>query len=176
MTAEPTVTADDREVLLRPENLTAIDELLARLSHAELAKAWARCMRVMRERDLVRTANTPVGDYAERIACDRLGLQRLEFTEKSIDAVDGNGVRYQIKGRRLTPENPSRQLSAIRDIQEKPFDILLAVFFNEDLDLQEIWSIPCEVVEEAAFVVRTNSTRFVLTKKRQQDPRIVQLV
>lgn len=127
-------------------------------------------MRVMRERGLVRTANTPVGDYAERIACSRLNLQRQGFSEKSIDAVDDSGTRYQIKGRRLTPENMSRQLSAIRDIQSGPFDILLAVFFNEDLDLQEIWSIPCEVVREAAFVQRTNSTRFVLTKALSAGP------
>lgn len=50
------------------------------------------------------------------------------------------------------------------------------MFFNEDLDLQEIWSIPCEVVEEAAFVTRTNSTRFVLTKKIQGDRRMTRVV
>lgn len=50
------------------------------------------------------------------------------------------------------------------------------MFFNEDLDLQEIWRIPCEVVEEAAFVARTNSTPFVLTKKVQADSRVVRLV
>ena len=86
------------------------------------------------------------------------------------------GIRYQIKGRRLTLENRSRQLSPIRDIEKNPFDVLLAVFFNEDLDVQEIWSIPCEVVKEAPFVARTNSTRFVLTQERQNDPRVRQLV
>lgn len=54
--------------------------------------------------------------------------------------------------------------------------MLLAVFFNEDLDVQEIWSIPCEVVKEASFVARTNSTRFVLTQARRNDPRVRQLV
>ena len=34
--------------------------------------------------------------------------------------------------------------------------MLLAVFFNEDLDVQEIWSIPCEVVKEASFVAVTD--------------------
>ena len=54
--------------------------------------------------------------------------------------------------------------------------MLLAVFFDEDLDVQEIWSIPCEVVREASFVARTNLTRFVLTQERQNDPRVRQLV
>lgn len=59
---------------------------------------------------------------------------------------------------------------------DEPFDVLLAVFFNEDLDLQEIWHVPHKVVTEASFVVRTNSTRFVLTKERRNDPRVRQLV
>jgi hypothetical protein len=159
-----------------PDRLLELDQLLRDMNDAELAKAWARCMRMLRVRDLVRTANTPVGDYAERVCCDLFGLERKGFSEKSVDAVDAEGVRYQIKGRRLTPENRSRQLSAIRDIEQEPFDVLLAVFFNEDLDVQEIWSIPCEVVKEASFVARTNSTRFVLTQERRNDPRVRQLV
>lgn len=153
-----------------------LDALLARASDDEVAKAWARAMRELRVRGLVRTANTPVGDYAERICCDRLGLQRLGFSEKSVDAIGPGGTRYQIKARRLTPENPSRQLGAIRDLDKDPFDILLAVYFNENLELQEIWSIPQAVVKEAEFIARTNSTRFVLTPKLQRDPRITRLL
>lgn len=156
--------------------LSVLERLLAGLSDEELAKAWARCMRAMKDRGLVRTANTPVGDYAERICCSRFDLDRSGFSEKSIDAVDANGVRYQIKGRRLTLDNRSRQLGAIRDIADGPFDVLLAVFFDEDLDVEEIWSIPYEVVKEASFVARTNSTRFVLTRARRNDPRVRQLV
>jgi|ERR1039458_8194640 hypothetical protein len=158
------------------DKLLELDQLLHDMSDAEVAKAWARCMRMLRVRDLVRTANTPVGDYAERICCDRFKLERMGFSEKSVDAVDADGIRYQIKGRRLTPENRSRQLSAIRDIEQEPFDVLLAVFFDEDLNVQEIWSIPCEVVKEASFVARTNSTRFVLTQERRNDPRVRRLV
>lgn len=153
-------------------SLSQLDGLLAGLTNDELAKAWASCMRVLQNRNLIRTSNTPVGDYAERVACARLGLQRMGFAEKSVDATDAKGVRYQIKGRRLTRKNRSRQLGAIRDIKDKPFDVLLAVFFDENLDLLEVWSIPHEVVAEAPFVERTNSTRFVLTKQRQRDPRV----
>lgn len=163
-------------VVVRPEKLDEVDALFATLTDDELAKAWARCMRVMRKRDLTRTANTPVGDYAERIACDRLSLTRLGFSEKSIDALGPDGTRYQIKGRRMTPENKSRQLGAIRDVRSVLFDVLLALFFNEDLDLVEMWSIPCEVVQEAAYVERTNSTRFVLTKAIEKDPRVTRLL
>jgi hypothetical protein len=102
------------------DRLRKLDELLQGMDDDEVAKAWARCMRLLRVRDLVQTANTPVGDYAERICCDRFGLERRGFSEKSVDAVDAKGIRYQIKGRRLTPENRSRQLGAIRDIEKEP--------------------------------------------------------
>jgi hypothetical protein len=153
-----------------------LDDLLARASDEEVAKTWARAMRELRVRGLVRTANTPVGDYAERICCDRFGLQRMGFSEKSVDAIGPDGTRYQIKARRLTPENLSRQLGAIRDLDKDPFDVLLAVYFDENLDLQEIWSVPQAVVKEAEFIARTNSTRFVLSPKLQKDPRITRLV
>lgn len=44
---------------------------------------------------------------------------------------------------------PTRRLGAIRDIESKPFDYLLAVFFNEDLELNEIWKVPCDVCEQS---------------------------
>ena len=47
------------------------------------------------------------------------------------DAKDRAGVRYQIKARRLTQHNPSRQLSAIRNIDDKPFDILAGLLVSE---------------------------------------------
>jgi hypothetical protein len=152
-----------------------IGEVLSQLTDDGVARAWASCMKELARRDLIRTANTPVGDYGERVACEMLGLERLGFSEKSIDAVDANGIRYQIKSRRITPQNPSRQLGAIRDIDSGPFDVLLAVFFDEDLTLTELWSIPCAVVAEAAFVERTNSTRFVLTQSLRADKRLTQL-
>ena len=146
------------------------------MTDAEVAKTWAQCMNELRDRDLIRTANTPVGDYAERICCERLGLHRKGFSAKSIDAIGSDGTTYQIKGRRLTPSNRSRQVSAIRDIHEAPFDVLLAVYFDEDLNLLEIWQIPHEVVAEAPFVARTNSTRFVLTRQVMADPRVERLL
>jgi hypothetical protein len=80
------------------DRLRELDRLLQGMEYNEVAKAWARCMRALRVRDLVRTANTPVGDYAERICCDRFGLERKGFSEKSVDGVDAKGIRYQIKG------------------------------------------------------------------------------
>jgi len=80
-----------------------------------------------------------------------------------VDAVSPDGVRYQIKGRRITPQNGSRQMSAIRDLQGSNFDFLAAVLFDQDYSILRAAIIPIEVVvARATFVPRTNSHKFFL--------------
>jgi hypothetical protein len=137
----------------------------------EIPKAWARCWRAMWNRGIVRSKNV-VGDLAENECRSRFGLELKPPSARGADAADAEGVLYQIKSRWLTAENPSRELGAIREIEKKPFDVLYAVMFKEHLDLEGIWSIPPEVVAEARFVGRTNSTKFVLTPAVMSDPRV----
>jgi hypothetical protein len=75
-----------------------------------------------------------------------------------------DGKRYQIKGRRFTQHNQSRQLSAIRDLDKANFDYLAGVLFAEDYSiLRAAIIIPCSVIKEhASYVKRTNSHRFLL--------------
>ena len=46
------------------------------------------------------------------------------------------GRKFEIKGRRPTPENSSRQLSALRDLDEKPFNFLVGILFDEDFSVR----------------------------------------
>ena len=74
-----------------------------------------------------------------------LDLQR--GSNKGYDAVDGKtGLKFQIKARRLTKYNTSRQLGVIRNLDQNPFDYLVAVIFNERFDPTEIWQIPREII------------------------------
>ncbi len=47
---------------------------LAQLSDANLLALWADVMAELKSRDVIRSANNPVADYAERLVADRLGL------------------------------------------------------------------------------------------------------
>lgn len=108
-------------------------------------------MSELRERGIVRTFNNPIGDIAESLAADHLGLTVVDANSvKGHDAVDGEGLRYQVKARRVTRSNRSRQLGAIRDLESNPFDVLVAVIFEEDLTLNGIWTMPPEVVRDYA--------------------------
>jgi hypothetical protein len=117
-------------------------------SDSELLTAYSQLMQELRRRNVVRTSNNPVADYAEGIAAERLHLRQVGKEEKGFDALDVPGYRYQIKGRRITKHNSSRQLSVIRNLAERPFDYLIAVIFDESFKVKEIWKIPYEFVKE----------------------------
>ena len=116
---------------------------LKNMNAQELLQLYSHLMEELRERDIIRSSNNPVADYAEKVAVKRLGLVRVSKEERGYDAIDKEGKKkYQIKGRRITKHNSSRQLGVIRNLDEKLFHYLIAVLFNEDFTVKEIWKIP----------------------------------
>jgi hypothetical protein len=103
-------------------------------------------MLALQERGILRTFNNPVADYAEWLVAARLNLRLANKSKSGHDAVDSDGKRYQIKGRRLTPKNTSTQLSVIRNLDQRPFDELAAVVFNADFSVAYAALVPCEAV------------------------------
>lgn len=92
-----------------------------------------------------------------------LRLDQAGNSRANVDAVGSDGTRYQIKGRRITRYNNSRQLSALRDLQGEHFDFIAGVLFNEDYTVMRAALIPHAVaLERSSFVERTNSHKFLL--------------
>jgi len=117
----------------------------------------------LRERGITRSSNNPTGDLAEYLFCKAFGWDQAANSEANVDAVDENGIRYQIKGRRTTRHNKSRQLSAIRDMAGSHFDFLAGVLFNEDYTVLRAALIPhAMALAKATYVAHTNSHRFLL--------------
>lgn len=126
-------------------------------SDGELLATYSELMEELRRRQVVRTSNNPAADYAEKIAMQRLTLIQVGKEQKGFDAVDAQGCKYQIKGRRLTRHNSSRQLSVIRNLNEHLFDYLVAVIFDEVFAVQEIWKIPHRfIVDHSTFSQHQN--------------------
>lgn len=121
---------------------------LENMDEQRLLKLYSDLMEELRDRELIRSSNNPVADYAEKVAVEYMGLTRLGKEERGYDAVDKNKQRYQIKGRRITKHNSSRQLGVIRNLEEKLFDYLIAVIFNEDFTVKEIWKVPYRFVRD----------------------------
>jgi len=127
-------------------------------------------MEELRERQLIRTSNNPVADYAEVIAVKYLDLSRADKEEKGYDALDVKNRRYQIKGRRITRHNTSRQLGVIRNLDEKLFDYLVAVIFNEDFSINEIWKVPYQFIKENShFSELQNGHIFIANPEKMSD-------
>jgi hypothetical protein len=112
----------------------------------ELLAAYGAVMDELRRRDIVRSSNSPVSDYAELLFCKALGWRRENNSAAGHDATDQTRQRYQIKGRRLTRHNRSRQLSAIRRLEDNPFDVLAGVLFDETFQVVRAALIPVELV------------------------------
>ena len=125
-----------------------IADRLKNMDEQRILRLYSELMEELRGRELIRTSNNPVADYAEKVAVDYIGLHRVGKEERGYDAIDDNGRKYQIKGRRITKHNSSRQLGVIRNLEEKLFDYLIAVIFNEDFSADEIWKVPYQFVKE----------------------------
>lgn len=136
---------------------------LAGLTPAALLALHARIGEELRVRGITRSANSPTGDLAEYLFCNAFGWTQAGSSKANLDATGPDGTRYQIKGRRVTAHNGSRQLSAIRDLDCKHFDELAGVLFREDYRVLRAALVPRSVVcDRATFVARTNSHKFFL--------------
>lgn len=120
----------------------------AKMADEELLSLYADLMEALRNRALVRSSNNPVADYAERVAVEQMQLTRAAKEERGFDATDRGRKKYQVKGRRPTRHNQSRQLGVIRDLDEHLFDYLVAVIFGEHFEVLEIWKIPYAFVSK----------------------------
>lgn len=133
------------------------------LSNRELLKLYAELMAEMRSRDLVRSSNGPGADIAEALVAKALSLTLNTASTAGYDGVDPHGRKIEVKCRRITPHNGSRQLSAIRNLENAHFDFLAGVLFSEDFSVMRAALIPFQVVKEhAVFVQHTNAWNFVL--------------
>jgi hypothetical protein len=89
------------------------------LTPPELLVMHAAVSEELRRRGVIRSSSNPVGDLAEHLFCRAFGWKQAPNSMRDAEATDAAEVRYQIKGRRLTPHNNSRQLGALRELPPK---------------------------------------------------------
>jgi hypothetical protein len=144
---------------------------LKKLEKRELLQLYGKLMEELRQRELIRSSNNPVSDYAEKIVCDKMKLSIQGKASKGYDAIDEkNGIKYQIKARRVTRHNKSRQLGVIRNIEQKLFDYLIAVIFDESFKPIEMWRIPRETIPKYAhYSQHQNGHILILSGKVLED-------
>lgn len=118
----------------------------SQLTIIELLATHSAVLEELQRRNVIRSKNNPTGDYAEWLVSTKLGLRLETNSAKGFDATDSQGLRIQIKGRRVTPKNKSTQLGVIRNLVARDFDFLVAVVFDANWHVKLAAKIPYETV------------------------------
>lgn len=139
----------------------AID--LHSLTVRELLLLFVQVLDELRRRGVTRSTNNPVAGYAEFLCERALSLTRASRSTKGFDGTDASGSRYEIKARRVTLHNKSRQLSALRELDSAHFTYLAGVLFHEDFSVWKACLVPhATVLRAAKYIKHTNSWKFDL--------------
>ncbi|WP_047248538.1 hypothetical protein [Chromobacterium subtsugae] len=148
-------------------------DLLDGLSVSGLLDLHGQILARLREGKVLRSENNPTGDYTEWLLATKLGFRLEPNSSKGFDAVDADGARIQIKGRRITPRNPSRQLSVIRQLEDQPFDWLLAVIFDEHWKVLRAMKLPwAAVTRYSTYRRHVNGHVLILRDHLLDDPSV----
>jgi hypothetical protein len=144
---------------------------------SDLLRLYAALLDELQDRGLIRSTNNPVGDYAEFLVVQALGLEPGRKSAKGFDAIDPlTKKKYEVKSRRVTRHNKSRMLSAIRDIEAAHFDCLVGVLFNEDFSFDKACAIPAAVViANSKYRTHTNAHILKLDDFLWLEPGVVDI-
>jgi hypothetical protein len=123
---------------------------ISRLPIDELFKLYADILDALIRKKICRTHNPPAGDYAEWLVSNAFNLKLQPKSAKGFDAIDAEGVKYQIKARWLYSDKASglREMGVIRDLEQEKFDYLIAVLFSKDFSVFEAYKIPHSLIEK----------------------------
>jgi hypothetical protein len=155
-----------------------IDPLsLSALEPEELLQLNGTIIRELHSRGIVRTGNNPLSDYTEWMVSRCLSLTLANNSTRGYDATDElDGLKYEIKARRVTPSNQSRQLSAIRNLDGMHFDVLIAVVYDEDFKVILGLKIPHSVViNKSTYVKATNSYKLEAKDNLKNEAGVVDI-
>lgn len=130
--------------------MTVLADELVSMSETQLLAKHSAVLAELKRRNILRSKNNPTGDYVEWLVSTRLQLTLENNSAKGFDAKDAAGLRYQIKARRVTPENHSTQLGVIRNQAGNDFDVLLAVLFDAEWKVVRAAMVPHGVVASIA--------------------------
>ena len=138
---------------------------ISELTNVELLLTYAAVMRELKQRGTIRSTNNPVSDIAESLCARALGLTLCPKSEMGCDATSADGTRFQIKSLRVTPHNSSTRLGALRDIDAKHFDFLVALYFDESFQLTAAYQIPHATVRRHVLWSKAQNAHILHAKK-----------
>lgn len=141
----------------------------------QLLTTYAAILQELRRRGMARTGNGPVGDYAEHLFAHAFGWTLEPNSAAGFNARDcKSNLRYEVKARRRASTTRTVQLSALRALPERRFDMLAVLLFAPDFSIDAASLIPHDVVlHHARYTAHTNSWRLIVTPALLAHPATV---
>jgi hypothetical protein len=123
---------------------------LSAFSESGLFSLYRAILRELKSRDVIRTDNAPVGDYAEYLVATALGGKRTTNSKKAWDVLGDHDEKLQVKARVVSdpPERGQLQLSPFRSFG---FDSAVIVLLSAtDYAVSRASKVPLHVVESSS--------------------------
>jgi hypothetical protein len=127
---------------------------------SEITK-FGKYYELLREKGIIRSRRI-VGDLGEYYACQYLNLTLSENkNEKGVDAIDKNGVKYEIKTRRVY-ESARRtgKTRRLNNLVGKTSEILVVVVLDRSFNCAGMWTMPMKNINnpKSAHLQIVNTT------------------
>jgi len=143
------------------------------LSNRQLVHVWAKTLKLLYDRGVVRTYNSPIGDIAEEMVARHYGGVRGAFDQAAWD-VDVEGELLQVKACRREPRKARTGFSPIR--HRDGYDAVILVVFSMNMHVEEAWRVPRTVVNELGkFNAHVNGIKIALTAAVRAHPDVEQI-
>jgi hypothetical protein len=143
---------------------------LSEMPTRQVLALWAQTLRELRDREVVRTFNNPIGDIAEALVALHYSGGRASFSQPSWDVWTASGELLQVKALRRTGAKTRRNLSPIRS---DDYAAVIVVIFTEDLRVEQAIRIPQVVVNELfAWREHVAGRVITVTKKLLGHPEV----
>ena len=130
------------------------------MSDAELLRTYCRSLHLIRQRKLHLPGGNPTAGYAELLAEERLGLQLNPPETKGSDARD-SAARYSYEIKHSFAPQGQPQTGSIKNLENRPFDFLVYLIFNDDLSVREAWKLSHDAVLRHAYYNKSNQAPFL---------------
>lgn len=131
----------------------------------------------LRRRGVLRSAaRNPTGDYAEWIVARQLGAERAVQSQIGYDLLQPDGVRVQVKGRRMSGGPLPQKFGNLYELDAREFDFIAAVLLDVDWTVREAWWVPWEAVPRVArWSARRHHWRLPVSGRWKNDGAVTPL-
>ncbi len=117
--------------------MSEIDELKVK----ELLIRYRNLLNDLHKTGVIRTSKV-VSDYGEYVVCKLLNLNRSDSkVQKGFDAIDSDGVKYEIKARKETSWH-TPNLFRVTKKQLETSDFIIYIEFDDNWEIKKLLKIP----------------------------------